>query len=341
VGETVEYITVDTDAEVDTLAGLILDPARTEAVVCLTSRQRQGHPALDPADVRDVVGDGVPVYFLLTGPLTRELSAQLPPTLDVYGGAGRLWWPGVTGSSDPHDHPLIHDRYDVYGTQALSRLRTAWARGQQQVDAGSVEQDSRVTLLIRERDEARSATSGLRAKLAAVEAERDEAQTRAAKAERAVREQRRAARSADSSHEEPLDVDGETAFHVSVVEAWAEALSSSDHREHPLGRYRLGTAFLASLARLADPPIHRVAWVCAMVACERAQQIGGLALHPLRTGSRGDDSQHVRSTDGAKGWRCALKRSTPAAPRLHFWKLDDGTFEFASVGPHDEFGIPE
>jgi len=84
-----------------------------------------------------------------------------------------------------------------------------------------------------------------------------------------------------------------------------------------------------------------VAWVCAMVACGRARELGGLELHPLRTGMGGDDAPRSRSSDGAVAWRCALKRGAPAAARLHFWKMDDGTIEFASVGTHDAFGIPE
>ena len=39
-------------------------------------------------------------------------SARLPPRLDVYGGAIRVWWPGVDYDSDPLAHPLflIHNR---------------------------------------------------------------------------------------------------------------------------------------------------------------------------------------------------------------------------------------
>jgi hypothetical protein len=225
VRELVEPIHVEADAEVEALVGLILDVARTEPVVCLTSRPREREPSFDPAEVRDVIGNGVPLYFLGTGPLTRSLANGLPPKLEVYGGACRIWWPGAGSSSDPHDHPLVHDRYGVYGSQALEQLRAAWARGPN-VSEESAGQDPRLTLLTRERDQARSAQSGLQERVADAERERDKARTRAARAERDLREERRSARSTASSIEEGDDEDGETTFHVSMVESRGVALQT-------------------------------------------------------------------------------------------------------------------
>lgn len=238
---------------------------------------------------------------------------------------------------------MIHDRYDVYGSQALAQLRSAWDRGPKA--SGQVAgQDPRLALATSERDEARSERARVERELAEAVRERDRALPRASTAERDLRELREPADSVVVSVDpRPEDRDAETAFHVSMTEKWAGALSPTDRREHPLGAYRLGWEFLDSVEGLADPPVERVAWVCAMVACGRAREIGGLELHPLRTGMGGEDAQRSgsRSSDGALAWRCALKRGKPAAARLHFWKLPDGIIEFASVGTHDAYGIPE
>jgi hypothetical protein len=59
----------------------------------------------------------------------------------------------------------------------------------------------------------------------------------------------------------------------------------------------------------------------------------------MREGSGGNDPQRVRS-DGARAWRCNLRRSSPGGPRLHYWVLTDGTIEFASIGYHDDYTMP-
>lgn len=46
-----------------------------------------------------------------------------------------------------------------------------------------------------------------------------------------------------------------------------------------------------------------------------------------------------------EGWRCELGHPDSRDPgvkwRLHYWRRDDGTFEFASVDVYDDMKIPE
>jgi hypothetical protein len=51
--------------------------------------------------------DPLTVHVLRTGELTWELTAVLPERFEVFGGAARIWWPGLTPSDDPRRHPLI------------------------------------------------------------------------------------------------------------------------------------------------------------------------------------------------------------------------------------------
>ena len=51
----------------------------------------------------------------------RASKMLLPDRHAVYGGAARVWWPGVREDSDPF-HPVIFDPTGVYGEDALERL---------------------------------------------------------------------------------------------------------------------------------------------------------------------------------------------------------------------------
>lgn len=46
--------------------------------------------------------------------------------------------------------------------------------------------------------------------------------------------------------------------------------------------------------------------------------------------------QRSRDDGVARAWRVALKRSSPAAARLHCWSRPDGVVELAGVCRHDE-----
>jgi hypothetical protein len=61
------------------------------------------------------------------------------------------------------------------------------------------------------------------------------------------------------------------------------------------------------------------------------------ATHALREGQSGGAPQRHRSTDGATAWR----RDIDYEYHLHYWECSDGTVELASMGPHNDFSIPE
>lgn len=61
------------------------------------------------------------------------------------------------------------------------------------------------------------------------------------------------------------------------------------------------------------------------------------AVHTLRTGSGGGGAQRRRQRDNAKAWR----RDIDHEYHLHYWEWPKGKIEFASVGPHNDFSIPD
>ena len=135
----------------------------------------------------------------------------------------------------------------------------------------------------------------------------------------------------------------ETAFLQAVRVACARLLSEHDRITHPLKEMRVGGEFLARLRALEGIGIDKVIEVCAQVASGKAHQIPGREVHQLRTGEGGAPTAE-RASDGAKAWRCSLQDGTASARRLHWWSVpgpDGGVVEFASVGVHDDVGIPE
>lgn len=70
----------------------------------------------------------LPVRLVATGPLTWELTGLLPDGLGVFGGAARIWWPGLDRADRPHRHPLIFAYSREEGLRAAGRIRQELAR---------------------------------------------------------------------------------------------------------------------------------------------------------------------------------------------------------------------
>jgi predicted RNA-binding protein with RPS1 domain len=110
VGGVVTYVRSRGDAAF--LASQILDAGRQQAVVCVTTPSWARDPLIDAERLAAELGDAARVFVMPTGDESWELTDRLPPRLDVYGGATRIWWRGADGSADPYEHPLFfaHDR---------------------------------------------------------------------------------------------------------------------------------------------------------------------------------------------------------------------------------------
>jgi hypothetical protein len=323
--------------EVEALAQAILDPERSGPIVALTSRQGDRAPALDPEDVRAIVGPGQAIHVVADGPLTRRLEELLPPRLHVYGGAARVWWPGVRPNSDPRDHPLVFERHGVYGSRALATLRRRWEEGPPRQPA-HLDGEAELVLL---RDE----VAGLRAVVEARAGELREAEgDREALRGRLRLAEERARRAPDSgpvadAADADAELDPEGRFALSIVRAWAESLDPASRAESPLRPFVVGAEMVPSLAGLPEVSLERAAYVCAMVACGLAVRLAGMQVHPLRSSEGGDTPQVERGRDGARAWRAALRGNMPSAPRLHYWERPDGVLELANAVRHDDFAI--
>jgi hypothetical protein len=113
-------IRVDSGAQLRAMCAEILREDRAHPLVGLTCRAGARDPALPADRVLELVGPAIPVY-VIEPPQARASKALLPERHSVYGGAARVWWPGVGEGSDPF-HPVIFDPTGVYGEDALERL---------------------------------------------------------------------------------------------------------------------------------------------------------------------------------------------------------------------------
>lgn len=162
-----------------------------------------------------------------------------------------------------------------------------------------------------------------------------------------VTELKKAARSLEQSSEAlerrfAPEIDSERGFLLGVRLAYARLFDEGTRELNPLRKMRVGGSFLESLRELEGIDMQKVLEVCAQVAANAAHELASREVHQLRSGSRGAGSV-TRKSDGALAWRCSLQVNTASARRLHWWAIpgDSPTIEFAAVGLHDEFSIPE
>lgn len=105
-------LAVTAAGQVEELVSDLFDPGRRVPVLVVTTRHGERAPLVDvdqlAADLAAAPELGVAaVHVLETGPLTWELAGRLPDGLGVFGGASRIWWPGLESTSPPYRHPLV------------------------------------------------------------------------------------------------------------------------------------------------------------------------------------------------------------------------------------------
>lgn len=125
------------------------------------------------------------------------------------------------------------------------------------------------------------------------------------------------------------------ALEVLIVQQWTKMLRDPyDWAEWPLARYTLSTDVVDSVRGAARATVHcthpgaeRLAWVCAMVACGRAPRLRSIDPSPLLDAT----GEELVREDGARGWRCNVKRDAPDGPQLRYWVHPTGLVEFDAV----------
>lgn len=112
---------VATMHDVSSLVQQLFAADRREPLVAVTVASRVDHPFIDVEKLAAEI-DPVPVVLLATQELTWELTSLLPNELGVYGGAARIWWPGLTETDSPYRHPLVFAYNPEEGARAARRI---------------------------------------------------------------------------------------------------------------------------------------------------------------------------------------------------------------------------
>jgi len=109
------------EGAVPALVDELFDLTRAAPVIAVTTRYRE--PLVDVAALVEAVGGRGRVVVLTEGAATDALVEALPDRLGVFGGACRIWWPGLTRDADPLAQPLVWVRPE--NTDAAVRRITA------------------------------------------------------------------------------------------------------------------------------------------------------------------------------------------------------------------------
>ena len=103
------------------------------------------------------------------------------------------------------------------------------------------------------------------------------------------------------------------------------------------GRIRFGKDFIQIANSVCRSNPDALVRALFRSIAETVDRLNLTATHTLRGSPSGGAPQRHRSTDGSTAWR----RDIDYEYHLHYWECSDGTVELASMGPHNDFSIPE
>jgi len=310
----------ETTEDVERLAREIGHHKRDFWIVVITARRTQVTPSVSPTAVREIVGPKVPIIHLRSL-LATHLQTLLPKKLQVYGGALRVYRPGVY--DDPFANPLLYDPTGEYGEEILdwlgriftpTRARPPHLSPEQQILV--LEHDLEQTKRTRKRE-----TKILRRRYAQALLALDRSSRRPPFPWR-----RRPAPRIEAE------------LRTLIEEQWASYLPTDDRKKHPLRGYTVTSRFLADVQRgVGDVPLDEIARVCALVLCRLDVRATGLATGALRPAP---GKPQLTRGEGSKAWWCRLTRDgQDRAPCLVWWRNADGTAELVACGRLQEASL--
>lgn len=351
--------------EAESLARLVLNERRRLPIVAFTPRDDEVIDAMELMQ-RNL---GIAHTAYIKTDASWALDDLLPPKLNVYGGAVRLWWPGVTEDSSFWHHPLL--RADV---PARHVYRSVSAKIRDAAVARPA-RDMRFEKLIQRKRHAdrqqmihRMKELQRKLEIAPLEAVQnvhlaeiqEDVETWSSIAEDLEEKNVDLERQLEEAKRRNLDLTAEKDGYLHALKSGSSgsSLESADWREtrfrEEVGdrvaqmenasgptKFRIGASFFKSLERLGEVQYwKKTVQACALILAGSLNQKAAADPHPLRTGGGANDPQRKRPSDEARAFRAYIEQKTPSARRLHYWQLQDGSIEFASVNVHDDMKIP-
>ncbi len=171
----------------------------------------------------------------------------------MYGGAGRIWWPGVSEESDPADHPLIFDPTGAYQKLSLERLARELRPAREAVD---LTPELRAIVAERQLAGAQRRNDHLekelrRYKRVVLDKPRSSDAENAKERDARRTPEKQVQPEAEPGPERANAGDPEGQLHRLICSEWVTALSPADRAAYPLSRYLLSGEFTRSSRRAA------------------------------------------------------------------------------------------
>lgn len=308
------------------LAAEIWDPGRVQPLVILSPVPGR-HPRLllDHHRLTGLLGDEADLAVLTDHEATQALCALLPDRLKFGTGSLRIFFPDADQGDHPRRHPWI---FVKPGNPERTLQMIARVLRQEPVTAWT-SSDQRPLATPDPLGEVQHALAEARARISALATERKRLQRELAEL-----------RQVGACRYTPPAVyaDPEVQFRYEVEQHWLSTLPEKERSKHPLAEYLLGSDFLDSLAALQVVRHDAVLTAVVDVLTGQVSIKNGRRTHRQRVGRGGGTAPLVRA-DGAAAWRCDIRSSTPAAPRLLWWVLPDGRIELAKAAVHDDHAM--
>lgn len=353
----IEHVQV-TAADAEDFAEFLRSPRRRLPVIGYTPRDDE---VLD-AEAFVKRNAGTAHVALVHAGASWQLSDLLPEGHSVYGGAVRIWWPGIDERSVKWNHPLWtaeRPAEEIYREVAETIRRVAISTSPRDPRFAAIEGRERAReiqslrdgirdyeAILTEATEPDATIETMRRTTAALE-DLEIAQMVIADAEERAREAEERYRLAElerdryehelrelrrvvSAHDE-CDL-----FRRELDRAVAEAGLAADARW-----YTIGPDFLPSLESLGTGYRAKTIKACRAIVGRDPSLLGKVRDHPLGDGRRSTGQARRSSCGRGEARRAAIENSAPSARRVHYWLLDDGSIELASVNVHDDLSIPE
>ncbi|GLF98066.1 hypothetical protein [Streptomyces yaizuensis] len=310
------------------LVAEIFDPSRILPLILVTTSQRHGDkPLVNLTELSERLLGRADVALLADQSASWALDAAIPEKWRTYGGYVRIFLADASEGDPAERHPLIY----VSPERSSDALRHIVGRVHSVTSVWTVQPRTGPLLALPVGEENQQLLAKLddaKRKLAAARREKRELQGR-------VRALRLANDGVSPLLPPPVYADPDRQNRYEIEQVWLWRYSEAERDNWPLKPHRFGPDWHESLPDAPAAQRRDIIDIVTDVLTGRAAEVLGRQVRPHKTHAAGGAPQLVRS-DGATAWRCNIKTNSPAAPRMTWWKLTDGTIELGRVSLHDD-----
>ena len=336
---------VDHKAILNLVDDIFADRRTVPLVLITPSRGSGDRPLLDPQVIHQHLGAAADIVVLTNQRASWALSDALPDALNTYGGAVRVFQPGATENDNAAQHPIVFvDPADPHHAITLVANRVHGIAYTSSTPTPSdalpkpagPDNNSQAANLRTEADQLTASNQRLHNQLA--DAKKTVLSLRQETRQLTERVKELKATAWHTAVPPLVYSDPQKQFRYEIEQTWLWTQTEAERAEWALRPYAMGADWIPSITEITGNTNldHRhILGVAIDIITGRAGVIPARRVRPHHEGPLSQTPQLVRA-DGATAWRCNMKSNSPAAPRLTWWKLPDGTIELGRITLHDD-----